>query len=203
MRSELQQLITEIPVAERREIRGIMGFRWTPTQRITLNFYLINSLRMRSSQFFLCEGAELDVLISNNYLAAIREEEASRTGRMLMLTEVPLTDEQRAAQQALIQNQNARSLDYARSRDRRLALERARQRGQILPPPPARTPGRVWTIQSNVAATTENNDADSRAITAGPSPGTLSRSSTSMTRDNGNNSAGENFHGLVVNGSVP
>ena len=91
MRSELQQLITDIPVNERRQIKGIMGFTWIPTRRITLSFYLINSLRMRSAEFFLCEGVDLDVLISNNYLAAIREEESSRARNMLMLTEVPLT----------------------------------------------------------------------------------------------------------------
>ena len=86
----LQSLVEDIPVEEQQEIQGVMGFRWNPKQRITLKFYLINSLRMRSIELFLCEDLDLDVLISNRYFEAIRAEEQSN-GRILWLSKVRQT----------------------------------------------------------------------------------------------------------------
>ena len=137
----LQSLVEDISPAEQQEIRGVMGFKWTPTQKIKLRFYLINSLRMRSMELYLCRETGLDVLISNTFFDAIRAEEKVG-GRMLMLTGVRQTpgtsihapylclafdkfSEQLAEQQALVAAKNASSIEWASARDRNKTLERA------------------------------------------------------------------------------
>lgn len=74
----LNELIVQIAEREQAPIGGIEGFSWTPKRKITLKFYLVNSIKIETAEFFVAAGLGWDLLISQKYYAPITEAMASK-----------------------------------------------------------------------------------------------------------------------------